>query len=84
MLVRMPVSLEFDTTHEYTDAKDGIHIPVTLAVGRQWVELVAKMDTGAANRIFERKYGETLELDVESGRFHHFRTIVGSLAALRA
>lgn len=77
----MPVSLEFDTTHGYTDAKDGIHVPITLAIGRQSVELVARMDTGAAHCIFERKYGEMLGLDVESGRLQCFRTVAGSFSA---
>jgi hypothetical protein len=74
----MPVSLEFDTTHQYTEAKDGINVPITLAIGRQSVELLAKLDTGAAHCIFERKYGEMLGLDVESGRLQRFRTVAGS------
>ena len=77
----MPVSLEFDTTHPYTDAEDGIQVPIALAIGRQSVELLAKLDTGAAHCIFERKYGEMLGLDVESGRFQRFRTVAGSFAA---
>ena len=56
--MRMPVSLEFDTTHQYTGAKDGIHVPIALAIGSQSVELVAKLDTAAAHCIFEGKYGE--------------------------
>ena len=77
----MPKSLEFDTAHQYTDAKDGIHVPVALAIGRQSVELVAKLDTGAAHCIFERKYGEMLGLEVESGRLQRFQTVAGSFAA---
>lgn len=77
----MPLSLEFDTAHEYPDAKDGIHVPITLAVGSHAVELAAKLDTGAAHCIFERKYGEMLGLNVESGRIQRFRTVPGSFAA---
>jgi hypothetical protein len=77
----MPVSLEFDTTHQYTDAEDGIQVPIALAIGRQSVELLAKLDTGAAHCIFERKYAEILGLDVESGRLQRFRTVTGSFAA---
>lgn len=77
----MPVSLEFDTMHQYIDAKDGIHVPITLAIGSQSVELVAKLDTGAAHCIFERKYGEMLGLDVEYNRLQRFRTVAGSFAA---
>jgi hypothetical protein len=77
----MPVSLEFDTTHQYIDAKDGINVPVTLVIGPNAVELLAKLDTGAANCVFERRYAEMLELDVESGRLQRFRTVTGSFAA---
>jgi hypothetical protein len=77
----MPVSLEFDTSHHYAEVADGISLPITLCIGRQSVELLAKLDTGAAHCIFERKYAEMLELDVESGRLQRFRTVAGSFAA---
>jgi len=77
----MSVSLDFDTSHNYTEAVDGIQVPITLCVGRQAVELLAKLDTGAAYCIFERKYAEMLGLAVESGRLQRFRTVAGSFAA---
>jgi hypothetical protein len=42
---------------------------------------MAKIDTGASHCIFERKYGELLGLDIESGRLQRFRTMVGEFAA---
>lgn len=63
----MPVSLELDNTHKYTEATDGNNVPITLAIGSQPVDLLAKLDTGAAHCIFERKYAEILGLEVESG-----------------
>jgi hypothetical protein len=77
----MPASLEFDTTHHYKGNQDGIAVPITFSIGRESVELVAKLDTGAAYCIFERKYGEMLGLDVESGRLQRFRTVTGSFGA---
>lgn len=77
----MPVSLEFDTSYGYTDATDGIYVPTTLCIGKQSVELLAKLDTGAAHCIFEHKYAEMLGLNVESGRLQRFRTVAGSFAA---
>lgn len=77
----MPVSLQFDTSHQYPEAVDGIDVPITLCIGRQSVELLAKLDTGAAHCIFERKYAEMLGMDVESGRIQRFRTIAGSFSA---
>ncbi len=49
--MKMPVSLEFDNTHKYTEATDGINVPITLAIGSQAVDLLAKLDTGAAHCI---------------------------------
>ena len=43
--------------------------------------MLAKVDTGAAYCIFERRYGEELGLDVESGRAQRFRTMAGSFVA---
>jgi len=77
----MPLSLEFDTTYEYIETRDGITVPVTLVIGLKSVELLAKLDTGAANCIFERRYAEMLGLDVESGRLQRFRTVAGSFGA---
>ena len=77
----MPVSLEFDTSHHYSEPTDGINVPITLCIGRQSVELLAKLDTGAAHCIFERKYAEMLGLEVESGRLQRFRTVAGSFSA---
>ena len=77
----MPVSLAFDAAHHYADALDGIEVPITLCIGRQSVDLLAKLDTGAAHCIFERKYAEMLGVDVDSGRLQRFRTVAGSFAA---
>jgi hypothetical protein len=77
----MPVSLAFDAAHHYTEALDGIEVLITLCIGRQSVELSAKLDTGAAYCIFERKYAEMLGVDVDSGRLQRFRTVAGSFAA---
>lgn len=80
-MVGTPVSLAFDAAHQYPEALDGIEVPIGLSIGRQSVELLAKMDTGAAHCIFERKYAEMLGVDVGSGRLQRFRTVAGSFAA---
>jgi predicted aspartyl protease len=77
----MPVSLAFEAAHHYAEAPDGIEVPITLCMGRQSVELLATLDTGAAHCIFERKYAEMLGMDVDSGRLQRFRTVAGSFAA---
>jgi len=73
----MPLSLAFDASHRYA-AIDGIDVPIELRVGERKVELLARLDTGAAHCIFERQYAEALGLEVESGRAQRFRTMTGS------
>jgi len=76
----MPLSLNFDASHRYAST-DGIGVPTGLRVGDRKVELLARLDTGAAHCIFERRYAEALGLDVESGRAQRFRTMAGSFVA---
>ncbi len=76
----MPISIEFAASCHYV-SEDGIEIPTELSIGSQKVELIARLDTGAAHCIFERRYGEELGLDVESGRAQRFRTMAGSFVA---
>ena len=77
----MPISLSFDVSHHYGTTGDGIGLPTAIRSGDQSVELMARLDTGAAYCIFERKYAEMLGLNVESGRLQQFRTMAGSFAA---
>jgi hypothetical protein len=76
----MPLSLNFEASHHYAST-DGIDVPIELRVGNQRVELIARLDTGAAHCVFDRRYGEELGLDVESGRAQRFRTMAGSFVA---
>ena len=77
----MPVSMEFSVSHQYNFSAEGIEVPVTLGNGGQSVDLIAKLDTGAAHCIFERRYAEILGINPESGRLQRFRTMTGSFAA---
>jgi hypothetical protein len=77
----MPVSLDFAISHQYHSSPEGIEVPVTLRIGGPSVDLIAKLDTGAAHCIFERRYAELLGLSVESGRLQRFRTLTGSFPA---
>ena len=76
----MALSIQFAASCYYSSG-EGIEIPTELSVGGRKVELIAKLDTGAAHCIFERRYAEELGLDVESGRAQLFRTMAGSFAA---
>jgi hypothetical protein len=50
----MPQSLLFRVTHDYDPALDSITVPVILSIGQARVKLLAKVDTGASNCIFQR------------------------------
>jgi hypothetical protein len=76
----MAVSLGFDAAHRYSSS-DGIDVRTGSSVGNRKVELLARLDTGAAHCIFERKYAEALGLEVESGRAPRFRSMAGSFVA---
>ncbi len=74
----MKHNLTFDTSHLYDPAEPGITVPVELQVGDKQVRVPdAKLDTGAANCIFKREYGELLGLHIESGERQVFGTAEG-------
>jgi len=54
---------------------------VALKSGREVVDLVAYLDTGANNCLFERKHGEELKLDIEAGDYRIFRSVTGGVDA---
>jgi hypothetical protein len=74
-------AIEFSRTHSYLPARDGISLPVFLSNGSERVKLLAQVDTGASHCLFERKYGELLNLNVEAGDPMAFRTATGRVEA---
>ena len=73
--------LSFEEIYYYDTLKIGITVPVKLFFGEKLVRFEAKVDTGAANCIFERTHAERLNIDVESGDLIVFNTAVGNFAA---
>ena len=67
--------VSFDGTYFYNTLKIGITVPVILQLNDRLVEIEAKIDTGAENCIFERRHGETLGLEIESGAEKIFSTV---------
>jgi hypothetical protein len=59
----------------------GISIPTTLHNGIVAVDFRANVDTGSSHCLFERRHGEFLELDVESGERRRFATAIGGFSA---
>ena len=56
-------------------------MPVVLISGNEVVELLAIVDTGASNCLFERKHGELLNPENESGDYRTFWTATGPVNA---
>jgi hypothetical protein len=54
---------------------------VVLRNGGEAVKLLAYLDTGASNCLFERKHGELLNLEIEAGDRRIFRTATGGVDA---
>ena len=71
----MAEEVRFDETYFYNTLKIGITVPVILRLNDRLVEIEAKIDTGAENCIFERRHGETLGLEIESGAEKIFSTV---------
>ena len=65
----MAAILNFRYTHDYSlFNREGIQVPVELALQGRVVRLLAKVDTGASFCIFQREYAEQLGIAVEDGQ----------------
>ena len=73
--------LDFEQLHVYGTDKENIEVPVILRLGQSTVSFLAQLDTGATFCVFERDYGETLGLAIESGSPLRFSTVMGSFDA---
>jgi len=59
--------LLFSSRYLYDSRLEGITVPAVLSTGGNKVELLAKVDTGASDCLFERGFAEALGLRVEDG-----------------
>ena len=73
--------LEFELFHNYSLFEIGITVDATLQNGNLSVYIDAKIDTGSTFCIFERHYGERLDLNVEAGTPIEIGTATGSFRA---
>ena len=70
-------SLEFSHLHSYPARVEGIALPVILRNGKEATDVLAFVDTGASNCLFEREHGELLGLEIETGQPKTFWTATG-------
>jgi hypothetical protein len=73
-------SLDFDAELRYEESSAGILVPVRLSHGEHSVELIARLDTGAADCIFDESYAELLGF-TDPGVRRQYRTVAGSFHA---
>ena len=73
--------LEFEKLINYDAGIDGISLNVELRLGENSTEFIAKIDTGSTFCIFERRHGEAIGLNIESGLLRHIATAAGSFSA---
>ena len=73
--------ISFEKVYEYDTLKSGITVIVEMTYAKETRRISAKIDTGAENCIFERKHGERLGVEIESGREQTFNTANSSFTA---
>lgn len=74
----MAFQLSFDNFVNYDLSEEGIGLDVEIEFGSAKANLHAKIDTGATYCIFERRFAEELNLDLEKGMRQKFGTATGS------
>lgn len=63
----MPEEILFQIVHDYDTRESGIVLPTLLRFGEDEAKVRAKLDTGSQFCVFERKQGERLGLEIETG-----------------
>ena len=76
-------TLTFAHFVEYDAGLPGISLDVAISVVGKTAQLSAKIDTGATNCVFARKYGEQLGLHIEEGEFVRIGTVMGGFNTYR-
>lgn len=73
--------LDFEVDYSYEATAEGIVVPVEILVGDRTVGLTARLDTGAADCVFDSFFAEVLGIQVNGGDCRTYRTVAGSFVA---
>ncbi len=73
----MAYQLNFEKSVSFDNRGDGIALEAEIRYSDVSVRINARIDTGAAYSIFERRFGEDLGLEIESGMRQRFGTATG-------
>ncbi|MCY7345089.1 MAG: retropepsin-like domain-containing protein [Pyrinomonadaceae bacterium] len=74
----MAYTIEFEKLISYEAGEAGISLDVELRLGVDSIAFEAKIDTGASFCVFERKHGEEIGIEVETGLRNRVGTATGS------
>lgn len=77
----MNYQLSFNRVWNYDAGQSGITVPVTLRLVSAEVAFDAKIDTGATDCVFARRFGEELGLEIETGEKNRFSAATGLFTA---
>jgi hypothetical protein len=77
----MAHQLEFEKLLTYDVGDPGITLQATLKLKDQSLDLQVKVDTGASCCLFERRVGEALGFDIETGMRQLFGTATGTFVS---
>lgn len=70
--------LEFEKLIHYDAGKTGISVNVELRLGKDSIAFEAKIDTGASFCVFERRCGEEIGIEIETGLHNRVSTATDS------
>ncbi len=74
----MTHKIDFEKFIQYDAGQTGISLPVELRLENDSVVFDAKIDTGASFCIFERRHGEAIGIEIETGLRNRVRTATDS------
>ena len=77
----MPYQLNFEKLVLFGNSEEGIKLEVEVRYSDVSVKIDTRIDTGATYSIFERRFGEELGLEIESGMRQWFGTATGTFYA---
>ena len=75
------IQLSFAQEHDYSDDDDGISIEVRLGYGLEEIQVLAKVDPGAAVCLFSNELGRKLGIPIEDGLPIKLSGLAGSMEA---
>jgi hypothetical protein len=74
----MAYQLEFERLLSYDVGEPGITLQASIKLKEQTLDVTVKVDTGASYCLFERRVGEALGFDIETGMRQLFGTATGT------